>query len=330
MTVHHTHPLAVALCLVALLAGLAQTAPAAEGPKVTLEKLDGKIRVEVDGKLFTEYVYQGYEKPILYPIMGPGQALMIRHYPMKKVEGEATDHPHHKSLWYTHGAVNGVDFWAYKEGGTGKIVQDKIVQAEASGGKAVIRTTNKWTPPKGKVICTDTRTLTFSTAGSARVIDFDITLQASEGEVKLGDTKEGTMAIRTHPSLRLKGGKGVKAVTGKAVNSAGDKDGALWGKRAKWVSYWGKVDDKPVGVAIFDHPSNPRHPTWWHARDYGLITANPFGIHHFERKKGNPGEMVIPAGKSVTFRYRFVFYPGDHEQAKVPELYQQYAAGDSK
>ena len=103
----------------------------------------------------------------------------------------------------------------------------------------------------------------------------------------------------------------------------------VWGKRAKWVDYWGTIDEKVVGVAIFDHPSNPRHPTWWHARSYGLISANPFGVHNFERKPEGTGDMKIEAGKSVTFRYRFVFHEGDAEAAKIPELFEAFAATEA-
>jgi hypothetical protein len=77
--------------------------------------------------------------------------------------------------------------------------------------------------------------------------------------------------------------------------------------------------------AIFDHPSNPRHPTWWHARTYGLCSANPFGIASFEKNPDkNAGNMTVPAGKSVTFRYRFYFHAGDEKEGRVAEEYAAY------
>jgi len=79
-------------------------------------------------------------------------------------------------------------------------------------------------------------------------------------------------------------------------------------------------------VAIFDHPKNPKHPTWWHVRDYGLFAANPFGVHNFEGKPKGTGDITIPAGESLTFWYRLYFHKGDTKQAKVAEHYREYAA----
>lgn len=310
----------VAACL------LAGAAAAQDGPKVTVAAREGALRVEVDGALFTEVLYTGHAKPMLYPVVGPKGIGMTRNFPMREVQGEARDHPHHKSLWYTHGAVNGVDFWAEGKG-RGTIVQDRILSIEAQGNRAVVATANTWLDGDGKPVLTDTRVLAFTAAGGMRMIDHDITLHASEGALVFGDTKEGTMGIRTHPNLRLSNSErhGVTTANGRGVNSRGVRDQGLWGTRAEWVDYWGVVDGTTVGVAIFDHPRNPRHPTWWHARDYGLVAANAFGVHDFERKPAGTGDLRIPAGESRTFRFRFVFHEGDWEQAGIEHLYARYA-----
>jgi len=76
---------------------------------------------------------------------------------------------------------------------------------------------------------------------------------------------------------------------------------------------------------MFDHPQNPRHPTWWHVRDYGLFAANPFGEHDFEKLSNkDAGDLTIPPRKSITFRYRFYLHGGDERQARIAEKYQQY------
>lgn len=131
------------------------------------------------------------------------------------------------------------------------------------------------------------------------------------------------MAMRLAETMRLKQPKG--AGEGHIVNSNGVRDGNTWGKRADWVDYYGPVNGRTVGVAIFDNPGNPRHPTWWHVRDYGLFAVNPFGWHDFDKKPAGAGDFKIPAGQSVTFRYRFYLHYGDEKQAKVAEAYEEYA-----
>jgi len=78
-------------------------------------------------------------------------------------------------------------------------------------------------------------------------------------------------------------------------------------------------------VAIFDHPQNLKHPTWWHVRDYGLFAANPFGVHYFEGKAEGTGDITIAVGESSTFRYRLYFHKGNDKEADVAEHYREYA-----
>jgi len=288
--------------------------------KVSIDEVDGKLRVEINGNLFTEYNYQGVPRPFFYPVIGPTGVPIIRHWPMKEGENEEKDHKHHRSLWFTHGEVNDHDFWSEGKG-AGKIVHEKFDKIISGTEVGVIQSRNKWVALDGKVICTDTRTHTFYNRPDGQMMDFDITIHASNGKVVMGDTKEGSMAIRLAPTMRVDG----KVGKGHIVNSQGNKDGAAWGKRAAWCDYYGPVDGDIVGVAIFDHPKNPKHPTWWHVRTYGLFAANPFGVHNFENKPDGVGDITIPTGESLTFRYRFYFHKGNETQAKVAEQYRQYA-----
>lgn len=275
--------------------------------------------VTIGGKPFTTYHF-GPErtKPVLYPVAGPGGVRMVRDYPFKKDSpGEAHDHPHHESLWYTHGDVNGVSFWHIgKDAGT--IVHQKFLESP----KDQIVTANNWVGPDKKVHCSDvTRIRFFGLPNDGRGIEYTVTIKADHGDVIFGDTKEGSMGIRTHPALRLKG----DVATGKAVNANGTKGKGIWGKPAKWLHYHGLINSKPVGVGIFDHPSNPRHPTTWHARDYGLIAANPFGHSPFLGKPKGAGKLVIKNGESITFKYGFVFVSGDTEAAEIEALYSAWS-----
>ena len=309
--------------LVAIIALLAAGSAVSAASFVEInEGKDGQYHVTFGGKLFTTLHVKEHAKPILYPIIGPHDVRMTRDYPMKKgTPNEAKDHPHHQSLWFTHGDVNGVSFWHIgKDAGHIKTV--KIVEKVNNGSRAWIVLNNNWVDVKGKIICTDTQKITFhkgrtNSAGTYSMIDYEVTIHASHGDVKFGDTKEGTMGIRMHASLRIDKGAS-------AVNSEGVTGAAIWGKNAAWLDYSNKIDGNVVGVAIFDHPANPRHPTTWHARAYGLVAANPFGLHNFKKAKPGTGALVVKKGSDLKFKYRFVFHSGNAKSAEIAKRYTEW------
>ncbi len=301
------------------------TAAEAEKTAVAIAPGEGKFVVTADGQPFAEVDYTTYAKPIIYPIYGPGQIPMTRNHPMRPgVAGEATDHPHHKSLWFAHGDVNGVSYWDER----GKIITDKAEQIDAQ----TVRLHDRLLDPKsteGEAVCRETVEIHFGATPQARWIDWDVTLHADQVPVKLGDTKEGTMALRVHPNLQLENDEkhGVTTANGRAINSEGITGGDVWGKRARWVDYWGEIEGHKVGIAFLDHPSNFRHPTYWHARTYGLFAANPFGLTSFVGPDQD-GSHTIPAGESLRFRYRIVFHSGSAEEANVEQWFKEYAAAN--
>jgi len=308
----------VSLCF----AGAAAAAePPAKSAGVVITDLGDRLHVEIGGQLFTEYWYKDAPRPYMYPVIGPTGDPMTRNWPMKEVPGEPTDHVHHRSLWYAHGKVNGQNFWSEAKS-FGKIVHQKFLKIESGDDLGVVQSQNQWVAANGDPVCEDVRTIRFYNRPGERLLDFDVTLKATNGPVTMGDTKEGSMAIRVAPTMQLKGGQG------HIVTSEGARDKDAWGKRAAWCDYYGPVNGKIVGVAIFDHPQNPRHPTWWHVRDYGLFAANPFGAHDFEKQPVGAGDLTIPAGGILALRYQFYFHEGDEAQAKVAEHYKEYASAN--
>jgi hypothetical protein len=295
---------------------------AADG--VRISESDDRLRIEIQGQLFAEYNYKNVSRPFLYPLLGPGQLHVTRHWPMRDVDNEDRDHPHQRALYFAHGDVNGHDFWS-ESTQAGKTVHLEFLDIKSGTDHGLIRSRNQLVTRDGQVLCTDERTLRFYPHLDPRILDFEITIHASRGQLTLGDTKEGTMAIRLAETMRLTPNKfNVDRPTGHIVNSEGARDNQTWGKRARWVDYHGPVDNRILGVAIFDHPQNPRHPTWWHVRDYGLFAANPFGIHDFEKKPPGTGNLIVPAGDQITFRYRFYIHSGDEQEARVADRYNDY------
>lgn len=286
--------------------------------QISAERSPGGVVIKIDGQFFTEYLTKSGCKPILWPIIGPTGKPMTRAYPMAQGTDEKKDHIHQRSLWFTHGDINGVNFWA-EQGVHGSIEHREFVKVEG-GAEALVVTRNDWLAPDGKRVCADERKFAFGLDGQTRRIDFDITVTASDGPVKFGDTKEGTMGLRIAHSMNVSSKLG-----GRIVNSDGRIDKDAWGKQAPWVDYYGPVDGKTVGIAILNHPSSFRFPTYWHVRDYGLFAANPFGLNDFDKSKKVDGAYTIPTGKSITLRYRILFHAGDEKAGKIAEAYAKYA-----
>lgn len=301
------------------------------GAKFELDQKDNHVTVNLNGELFTRYIIKSGNKPILWPIIGPTGKELTRRYPMEEgVDGERNDHKHHRSFWFTHGDVNGTSFW-HEEARSGTIVHREFVRVE-SGDTGVIVTRNDWLNDQQEKQISDVRTLTFSADADRRWIDFDITLTAGEKPVVFGDTKEGSFGVRVAGTMKVDAGKdqGDERKGGKIVNNAGDVDGDAWGKQASWVDYHGPVGDETVGIAILNHPSSFRFPTYWHVRTYGLFAANVFGIHNFENSNEKDGSYTLEPGKSITFRYRVLLHKGDEQQARIADAFVEYAKIDKE
>ena len=311
---------------------LGATPPAAEAGKgVELAKSAEHVAFTIDGQPFTTYAFQPgrqgknlLRRPYFFPVYGPGQTAMTRPFPMVH-EGlpanVATDPPHHTTIWVAHGEVNGVDDWSIAAKAGRQVHKDFPLMV---GGPVVgvFRETLDWTDADRKPVLAETRTVrAYRLPDSSRMLDLELTFRAAYGKVVFGDTKEGGLcATRMRPEFRAD----KRGANGRLVNSEGQAGDAAWGKPAKWVDCSGEVDGKRLGYAIFDTPGNPRYPTTWHARTYGLLTANPFGLKSFDRKSPK-GDFTIEADKECTFRYRIYFHAGDEKSADVAGRFADYA-----
>jgi len=314
---HSLRPSVIAL-LLCLTHGVSAEVPLAVAK---LDEAAKKVTVEVGGSLFTELVYGGHMKPVLFPVIGPGGNMMVRQWPMREAApGEEKDHPHHRGLWFGHGNVNGTDFWL-ETPKAGKVVVQGVPEITSGPGTVTLQTKESWQKPDGAEVMTSATTVTCGAEGGDRFIDYTITLSAGAEDVIFGDTKEGTMAIRVNPLLNFKGA----VAQGTAVTSEGKTGAAAWGTHAKWVDYTAPMEGGVTGVACFDHPANLRHPTTWHARDYGLVAANPFGLHDFQKKPEGTGDYTMKKGASLTLRYRWLFHTGDTASAKIEDRWQAWA-----
>lgn len=291
---------------------------AATPDAVALSEVEGAVEVRLDGELFTRYCYAGGPFPYCYPIIGPTGGPVTRAWPMEEQPGEARDHAHHRSWWFTHGDVNGVDFWTSGEG-QGREVHEALEAVVSGPVMGVLRARNNWVAPDGVRVCEEVREYRFYRLPDCRLADLTVTLTASDGPVVFGDTKEGTMGLRVAETMRVDAG------TGHIMNANGQRDGEAWGKSAPWCDCYGPVEGETVGIAVFDHPESLRHPTYWHVRIYGLFAANPFGVRAFTGDEGQDGRYELAAGASITFRYRVYIHWGGTEAADVAGAYAAFA-----
>jgi hypothetical protein len=284
-----------------------------------------RIAVQIDGKPYTTFfLAPDGNKPYLYPLSTARGATVTRHFPMETFPGETDDHPHQRGLFFAHGDINGTNFWATEPGSDipnmGRMKLQKAPEAKAGAKSGTIRAVFDGIDAHGRPIMTETRGIVFYSDPRLRTIDYEIEIRAIERLV-FADTKEGTFGIRLATSMTEDKG-------GRMVNAEGkETEKNVWGQRSPWVDYYGPVDGRTVGVAIFDNPGNPRYPTYWHVRAYGLFAANIFGVRDFTGDKTRDGSMTVERGQTIRFRYRVVIHEGDAKAAGIAELYRQYAAG---
>jgi hypothetical protein len=303
-------------------------------PGVVLTELpDGQLSVDIAGERFTVYNFgSDVVRPYFHPMFGPTGQPVTRGYPMEPPEEGRQpgrypyDHPHHKGFWFAHGDVNGTDNWSE---GPSHCTQrhagfQRLISGPVYGG---FDETVEWLDREARVVMVETRRLTFFNLGNGeRLLDLSLRFNASSGTVTFGDTKEGGLiAVRVAssmdgPSRNNPDGQGV------ITNSYGGTQMAeCWGKRAMWCDYSGPVAGETLGITMMDHPTNPRYPTHWHVRDYGLMTTNPFGLHDFYSDPDtHRGDWTIPAYESRNFLYRVLIHRGDAAEAKVRERYHDF------
>ena len=300
-----------------------------------VDNIDAKqIDVLFNDKLLTAYYYaDSIKKPILFPINTLSGITVTRGFPIAPREGDPIDHPHHTGMWLNYEYINGLDFWnhstaiAFKDRvHYGTIVHDGVVKTEANKTNATLEITARWINHDETILLRESTRYIFSIVDESFIIDRITTLNAINEDVHFNDVKDGLFAIRVahelqHPASQAeifidsKGNPTTvpalnnEGTSGKYLSSEGMEGNAVWGTRARWVRLQGKMKDQLVSITIIDHPKNIGYPTYWHARGYGLFSANPLGQKVFSEGKQKLNFM-LKKDESVTFRYRVVVHSG--------------------
>jgi hypothetical protein len=319
------------------------------GVQLVVKEADRRVDVLVDGKPFTSYIWPTtLKKPVLYPLRTSAGTVVTRGFPLEPRPGERVDHPHHVGLWLNHGDVNGFDFWnnsdaipAKDAAKYGTIVHRAIKSAKSGADKGELQVTEDWTTPDGKTLLREDTTYVFRAGAGLRSIDRITTLTALDQKVTFHDSKEGMIGMRVARELEQPSDKAEiftdasgkatavakldnTGVSGSYTSSEGKTGDAVWATRAPWTMLAGKIGSEPITLAILDHPKNPTHPTYWHARGYGLFAANPFGAKAYTDGKAETNFALEP-GQSVTLKHRVLILSGPTTPDQLGAQYKRYS-----
>lgn len=277
-------------------------------PRVQIVPLqDDQVSFQVEGQERLRWnAARRYPRPFFYPLVGPsGRSVTRMGHPA------APDHDHHRSLWLGHHDVGGVNFWE-ERGGSQQIRQEQWVHYQDGEEEAGIVVHIGWFDAH------NVRLLRQELIAVLRPLDKGeswLELQMSftpvMDELKLAKTNFGFMGLRVAKSLSVHYGGGQLA-----NSEGGQGESAIFAKTARWVDYSGPVTGElSEGVTWFDHPSNPRHPTAWHVRDDGWMSAAFCLQEGYEFRKGQP----------LRLRYGFHVHRDRVEAARAGERFKSFA-----
>ena len=219
-----------------------------------------------DGAEITRYHFgAGLERPFLFPVVGPSGRSLTRMGHPHDPEG----HSHHNSVWMSHVDVGGVDFWSDRR--LGVVRHKRIVSYEDEGERSSVTAENEWVDSDGKILLNETRKISVVLlAGKEWLLMIDSTFTVKDKPVTLGKTPFGLLGVRMAKTI------GVADGGGRIRNSEGgvNEKEVLW-KQARWVDYSGPIENGVIeGITLFDHPSNPNHPSYFHVRNDGWMGAS--------------------------------------------------------
>ena len=292
---------------------------------VTFESKPGSVQIQIGDAPFAKYVYNDSEipRPYFCDVHAPGGTQVTRNHP--PIEGiDKTDHEtYHPGIWLAFGDINGADFWRNKA----RVDHERFVEEpQGSEGIGVFAVENRYSS-NGETICReickyDLIVVTADLLGgeglprTGFLLIHESEFFPDTSDFVFGDQEEMGLGVRLATPITVKNG-------GSIQNSEGLKnEEGVWGKQAAWCEYSGIIGDRRVGVVLMPHPGNFRE-SWFHARDYGLLLANPFGRNAFTEGE----KSAVPVKKEERFPLRFgVFvYSAEPEAEDLPLLgYREY------
>jgi hypothetical protein len=287
---------------------------AAATPDFTIEQQADRLVISCDNQPVATYVFRDTKipRPYFAHVHVPNGRQVTRNHP--PVEGEdRTDHADmHPGIWMAFGDLSGCDFWRNKD----RIVHEAFTAApHAHDHEATFSVRNRYERADGTLVCHELCKLTFVNSTFGYMLHWDSQF-SGDSDFHFGDQEEMGLGMRVSTPISV-----VKS--GSMLDSEGRRnEKEIWGKSADWCDYSGTVGDQSMGMTLMCHPKNFR-ACWMHARDYGFLTANPFGQKSFG--KGDSSKVMVKPGETLRLRYGLLLHSASGtERPDVASAFAEY------
>ena len=258
-----------------------------------------KVAVMFGGRTLLEYRYSRERpKPYVHPLaLADGRVVTL---------DSPVDHVHHRGLMVAWSEVNGVDFWGeVNPGRHGQIVHQRFERL-SERAPAEIVAINNWVA-EGKVLLVERRTLRVPPPSAAGVwLEWITELRAASEPVGLAAGQHVYNGLGIRFVRSMDGGKVLNAGRTATIEKAN-------GEAAAWCAYY----HDGAGVALLDHPRNPRHPNAFFVmnKTFGYLSAAPTFRQGFELK----------AGDSIRFHWGVLAFAGEPDAGALNRRLQSWS-----
>jgi hypothetical protein len=269
---------------------------------------DFQVSFQIDGAERLRWHFgPAYPRPFFYPLVGPtGSPLTRMGHP------GAPDHDHHRSIWFAHAHVQGVDFWSDRT--PARIRQKQWLCYQDGDDEAALAVLLGWFDGHDPKELLDQELVAGVRPGpdGETFVELQATFRPAAATVEFGKTNFGFLAVRVAKNLSAHFGGG------RLTSSTGATgEPAIFGQRAAWVDYSGPVPKGgSEGITYFDHPANPGHPAHWHVRADGWMGASVCFA----------GPVAATRPKPLVLRYLLHAHRGPLDAPRAAKLAAAFAA----